>query len=55
MFGVAFLTGTQSAALLAPPEVHERRLGGLSTTIEGYALAAAEPELEPGAGRSVEL
>ncbi len=55
IFGVAFLTGTQSSALLAPPpEPHVNALGGLTATADGYTLAAAR-ELEPGADQSVEL
>ena len=55
VFGVAFLTGTQSAALLAPPEIHAGDLGGLSASVEGYTLTAVEPELEPGDDQFVEL
>jgi hypothetical protein len=55
VFGVAFLTGTQSAALLAPPEVHATDLGGLSASVDGYTLTAVEPELEPGQDQFVEL
>jgi hypothetical protein len=55
VFGVAFLTGTQSAALLAPPEIHAPELGGLSASIDGYTLTAVEPELEPGDDQFVEL
>jgi hypothetical protein len=55
VFGVAFLTGTQSAALLAPPEIHAPELGGLSASVDGYTLTAVEPELEPGEDQFVEL
>ena len=55
VFGVAFLTGTQSAALLAPPEIHAPELGGLSASVDGYTLTAVEPELEPGDDQFVEL
>jgi hypothetical protein len=55
VFGVAFLTGTQSAALLAPPEIHAPELGGLSGSVDGYTLTAVEPELEPGDDQFVEL
>jgi hypothetical protein len=55
VFGVAFLTGTQSAALLAPPSVHDTTLGGLSPSLDGYTLTAVEPEVEPGADQFIEL
>ena len=49
VFGVAFLTGTQSAALLAPPSVHDNTLGGLRPSVDGYTLTAVEPDADPGA------
>lgn len=55
VFGMAFLTGTQSATLLTPPAVHDNSLGGLVASAEGYTLAAVEPELEPGPDQFVEL
>lgn len=58
VFGVAFLTGTQSSALIAPPpEAHvtSDALGGLTAAADGYTLAAVTPELEPGTDQPVEL
>ena len=55
VFAVAYLTGTQSAALLAPPEIHSDDLGGWSASVDGYTLLAVEPELEPGDDQFVEL
>jgi hypothetical protein len=55
VFGVAFLTGTQSAALLAPPSVHDNTLGGLGPSVDGYTLTAVEPEADPGADQFIEL
>ena len=55
VFGVAFLTGAQSATLLAPPSVHANTLGGLSASEDGYTLTAVEPELDPGPDQFVEL
>jgi hypothetical protein len=55
VFGIAFLTGTQSTALLAPPEIHTGDLGGLSASVDGYTLTAVEPELEPGEDQFVEF
>ena len=51
VFGIAFLTGTQSQALLAPVQTHDSQLGGLSATDAGYtARPTVDPELRPGAG-----
>src|SRR5918999_2093537 len=55
VFAVAFVGGTQSAARLAPPEVHPTGFGGLSASVDGYTLTAVEPELEPGEDQFVEL
>jgi hypothetical protein len=55
VFGVAFLTGTQSATLLAPPALHDTTLGGLSGSADGYTLTAVGSELEPGPDQFVEL
>lgn len=55
VFGAALLTGAQSATLLAPPPVHDNSLGGLAPSVDGYTLAAVEPQLEPGPDQFVEL
>ena len=55
VFVVAFLTGTESAALLAPPENHGRDFGVPSASVEGYTLTAVEPELEPGNDQFVQF
>src|ERR687893_249540 len=55
VFGLAFLTGTQWATLLAPPSMHDNTLGGLSGSVDGYTLTAVEPELEQGPDQFVEL
>ena len=55
VYGAAFLTGTQSATLLAPPAAHDNTLGGVSGSVSGYSLTAVEPELEPGPDQFVEL
>jgi hypothetical protein len=55
VFGVAYLTGTQSAALLAPPVTHSTDIGGLSASVGGYTLRAVEPNLEAGDDQFVEL
>ena len=55
IFGLAYLTGTQSAALLAPVEQHDNDLGGFSATAEGYTLSVVESETEPGEDLFVEF
>ena len=55
VFGLAFLTGTQWATLLAPPSMHDNTLGGLRGSVDGYTLTAVEPELERGPDQFVEL
>jgi hypothetical protein len=55
IFGVAFLTGSQSAVLLAPPAVHSNELGGQSASVDGYTLTAVEPVVDPGEDVFVEF
>jgi hypothetical protein len=57
VFGVAYLAGTQSAALLAPAPVHDpsRDFGGLSATDAGYRLQMAEPAGKPGDDQFIEF
>jgi hypothetical protein len=55
VFGLAYLTGTQSAALLAPVEQHDNDLGGFSATADGYTLSVVEPEAGPGEDQFVEF
>ena len=55
VFGVAFLTGTQSATLLAPRRSTTTALGGLVRSVDGYTLTAVEPEPEPAPDQFVEL
>jgi hypothetical protein len=55
IFGVAFLTGSQSSVLLAPPPVHSNELGGQSASVDGYTLTAVEPEVGPGQDVFVEF
>ena len=57
VFGVAYLAGTQSAALLAPAPGHDpsQDFGGLSATDVGYRLQMAEPTGKPGDDQFVEF
>jgi hypothetical protein len=55
VFGIAFLTGTQSQALLAPPlETHHSTFSGLSNSDGGYTLTS-ESNLRPGDDQFVEF
>lgn len=55
VFGVAFLTGTQSQALLAPVETHDTELGGVAASVDGYTLTAVQPDQQPAADTFVEF
>jgi hypothetical protein len=55
VFGVSYLTGTQSQTLLAPAPTHGTGFGGLSATTDGYTVTVREPNQPPGADRTVEF
>ncbi|MET0694157.1 MAG: hypothetical protein ABWY56_09505 [Propionibacteriaceae bacterium] len=60
VFGVAYLTGTQSQVLLAPvaehaDDEHAPILTGLGSTAEGYALSVDQAALQPGPAVPVRL
>jgi hypothetical protein len=57
VFGVAYLTGTQSAALLAPVPTHKdaQEFGGLSSVSQGYTLQLPDATGEPGDDQFMEL
>jgi len=55
VFGMAYLTGTQSQALLAPVQTHGTELEALSDTVEGYTLTPMRPTLKPGDDLFVEF
>ena len=60
IFGVAYLTGTQSSALLAAPPVaahdpHPTTFGGLSATADGYTMRLPDSSGTPGDDQFVEL
>ena len=55
IFGLAYLTGTQSQALLAPVQSHATEFGALSSTVDGYTLTPLRPSLKPGQDRFVEF
>jgi hypothetical protein len=55
VFGLAYLTGTQSQALLAPAPTHSTEFGALSDTVDGYTLTPVRPTLKPGDDLFVEF
>lgn len=56
VFGVAYLTGTQSQALLAPPvQTHHSTFSGLSSSDGGYTMTTPETNLRPGDDQFVEF
>jgi hypothetical protein len=60
IFGVAYLTGTQSSALLAAPPVaahdsHPTTFSGLSATADGYTMRLPDSSGPPGDDQFVEL
>lgn len=55
LFGVAYLGGTQSQALLAPAPRHDVQLPGRTASVDGYTLSAVQPEQRPAADTFVEL
>jgi hypothetical protein len=57
VFGVAYLTGTKSQALLAPVAIHRgpSQFGGLAPTGYGYTLSLPDPTADPGQDQFVEF
>jgi len=55
VFGVSYVMGTQSQALLAPVPTHNSEMVPPPGTVQGYALRAVEPTQEPGKDVVVEF
>jgi hypothetical protein len=55
IFGISYLMGTQSQALLAPAATHNSEMVPPAGTVEGYALRAVEPTQKPGKDVVVEF
>jgi hypothetical protein len=55
VFGVSYVTGTQSQALLAPAPAHNSEMVSPAGTVEGYALRAVQPTQRPGTDVVVEF
>ncbi len=50
VFGISYVTGTQSRALLAPVSTHTSEMVAPASTVEGYTLRAVEPDPEARQG-----
>jgi hypothetical protein len=55
VFGLSYLTGTQSRALLAPVQIHASEMVAPASTVEGYSVRAVQPTQKPGKDVPVEL
>jgi hypothetical protein len=55
VFGISYVMGTQSQALLAPAPTHNSEMVTPAGTVEGYALRAVEPTQRPGKDVVVEF
>lgn len=55
VFGISYVMGTQSQALLAPAPTHNSEMVPPASTVEGYALRAVEPSQKPGKDVVVEF
>ncbi len=55
VFGVAYLAGNQSEALLAPVQTHGEQFAGLSASVDGYTITAEQPVLDPAEDTFVEF
>jgi hypothetical protein len=55
VFGVSYVIGTQSQALLAPVPTHNSEMVPPPGTVEGYAMRAVEPTQKPGKDVVVEF
>jgi hypothetical protein len=57
VFGVAYLTGMRSQALVAPVAVHRgpSQFGGLAATGYGYTMWVPDPTADPGQDQFVEF
>ncbi len=55
VFGLSYLAGTQSQALLAPLQIHNSDMISPASTVEGYTLSVVQPTQKPGKDVPVEL
>jgi hypothetical protein len=55
VFGISYLAGTQSQALLAPVQIHNSEMVQPNADVDGYALKAVEATQQPGKDVPVEF
>lgn len=55
VFGVSYVAGVQSQALLAPVPTHNSEMGLPTSTVEGYAVSVVQPTQQPGEDVPVEF
>ena len=55
VFGLSYVAGGQSQALLAPVQIHNSEMLPPASTADGYALSAVEPTQKPGKDVPVEF
>ena len=55
VFGMSYLAGTQSQALLAPVRIHNSEMVSPTGAVDGYALRAVEATQKPGKDVPVEF
>ena len=55
VFGISFLAGTQSQALLAPVQIHSSEMVAPADGVEGYTLSAVQRTQKPGKDVPVEF
>ena len=55
LFGVSYLAGVQSQALLTPVPTHNSEMVPPASTVEGYAVSAVQPTQRPGKEVPVEF
>ncbi len=55
VFGVSYVAGVQSQALLAPVPTHNSEMGLPASTVEGYAVSVVQPTQQPGKDVPVEF
>jgi hypothetical protein len=55
VFGLSYVAGTQSQALLAPVQIHNSEMALPTAAVDGYALRAVEATQQPGKDVPVEF
>ena len=55
VFGMSYVAGTQSQALLAPVQIHNSEMVPPTAAVDGYALSAVEATQQPGKDVPVEF